>query len=488
MPTKPNRAGKQQNYVPKGNGDASGEYGDNATGSNKNFKAFKKPTRTSELSKKQKKEIGNYVITRKDLMDSDSNYYKRIINNLRYYEGSFGDLSGFSDEELKDIVEEFKNSKISDDYVYFKDGQKWKLTKNVGVLEAAGIEYFTREERDKKLKEDNMKLIEKSQNEQDKEIQKILGDSSVVCFGKGYSKDDLKQVVEDTKTYVNEFPELKNYIRMMGDRNNLEKYYNALQDMTEPTEEEIQAKIAQIKKYTTYYNLSGEELENRYRQEAISRLKQPLKLSKINNAYAYWSPSERAMVYMGKMKNTTDENTQRNYEINWHSSNKVNGIYCHEMGHAVDYAIDKTFEKVSNKYKTNYTAGNVQSNIDNYEKYKQVSIEYQNFRDKINSLYNQNFNQEYQTKFNDAYREKTGTEYRSQNYNREKYETEKAIKNELKEKGIKKYNLSEYGNSNIKEFVAESFSAYYTGMDNPLANQVVEAYKDISKKLKEYEI
>jgi len=43
MPTKPNRAGQQQNYVPAGNGDASGEYGDNATGSNKHFTNFKKP-------------------------------------------------------------------------------------------------------------------------------------------------------------------------------------------------------------------------------------------------------------------------------------------------------------------------------------------------------------------------------------------------------------------------------------------------------------
>lgn len=43
MPTKPNRAGQQQNYVPKGNGDASGEYGDNATGSNKHFTNFAKP-------------------------------------------------------------------------------------------------------------------------------------------------------------------------------------------------------------------------------------------------------------------------------------------------------------------------------------------------------------------------------------------------------------------------------------------------------------
>lgn len=44
MPTKLNSAGKMQNYVPAGNGDASGEYGDNATGSNKHFQIFKKPT------------------------------------------------------------------------------------------------------------------------------------------------------------------------------------------------------------------------------------------------------------------------------------------------------------------------------------------------------------------------------------------------------------------------------------------------------------
>ena len=43
MPTKPNSAGQQQNYVPKGHGDASGEYGDNATGSNVHFTSFKKP-------------------------------------------------------------------------------------------------------------------------------------------------------------------------------------------------------------------------------------------------------------------------------------------------------------------------------------------------------------------------------------------------------------------------------------------------------------
>lgn len=43
MPTKPNRWSQQQNYVPKGNGDASGEYADNESGSNMHFQSFKKP-------------------------------------------------------------------------------------------------------------------------------------------------------------------------------------------------------------------------------------------------------------------------------------------------------------------------------------------------------------------------------------------------------------------------------------------------------------
>lgn len=41
MPTKLNRAGEQQNYIPAGNGDSSGEYG-NDSGENKHFSNFKK--------------------------------------------------------------------------------------------------------------------------------------------------------------------------------------------------------------------------------------------------------------------------------------------------------------------------------------------------------------------------------------------------------------------------------------------------------------
>lgn len=57
MPKKLNSAGQMQNYVPAGNGDASGEYGDNATGSNKHFATFKKPTKTIKPLKVNRNDV-----------------------------------------------------------------------------------------------------------------------------------------------------------------------------------------------------------------------------------------------------------------------------------------------------------------------------------------------------------------------------------------------------------------------------------------------
>ena len=61
MPTKLNKAGQQQEYVPAGNGDASGEYG-NESGSNRHFQSFgkkklsnfRKPFQVSEMGEKYK--------------------------------------------------------------------------------------------------------------------------------------------------------------------------------------------------------------------------------------------------------------------------------------------------------------------------------------------------------------------------------------------------------------------------------------------------
>lgn len=65
MPTKLNRAGQQQNYVPQGNGDASGEYADHASGSNKHFTNFKKPE-NQKLEQKSLKQEPNIGVQIKD--------------------------------------------------------------------------------------------------------------------------------------------------------------------------------------------------------------------------------------------------------------------------------------------------------------------------------------------------------------------------------------------------------------------------------------
>lgn len=54
MPKKLNKAGQQQEYVPSGNGDASGEYADDG-GSNRHFVAFKKPEEHKKQEPKETK-------------------------------------------------------------------------------------------------------------------------------------------------------------------------------------------------------------------------------------------------------------------------------------------------------------------------------------------------------------------------------------------------------------------------------------------------
>lgn len=437
MPTKPNRAGEQQNYVPAGNVDASGEYGDNATGSNKHFTTFSKPkkeSRIKELDKNKLKQIGKYV-----------NYYdknksnKDFIDDIRYYTGSFGDLSNFTDEDLENIIEEFRNLETTKDVVWYQERGKWLGTHNKGLLDKLGVQYYTSEEREKKEVEDNQKLIASSQTTQDKEIQNIMNENCVVCFGKGYKKDQLDKIVEDTKILVNDWEGLKNYVRAIGDKNNLEKFLNAQQNTNPIAEEEIQKGIQRIKSYNP--NMSFDETN--LRELAIKNIKasrETIRLPNVRNAYAYWQSSSKSMVYLGKMKNVTESQREYEYNSNFKSSNKVNATFYHEMGHAIDSMLQELHKDIKNNLET---GGKIYEIYDT--KLKPLNESRINFDNEINNLYRKNYNNE-----------------------------------------TKKYNISKYGATNRAEFIAECFSAYYTGMNNPLANKVVETFKNYYKKLKEF--
>lgn len=93
MPTKRNRAGKQQNYVEAGHGDASGEYGDNATGSNKHFQSFKKPD-GNEINE-------NYEKIRSDIENSYN--YGILFKNRHIIQ--------------EDIIEAYDKGLLNDDEV-----------------------------------------------------------------------------------------------------------------------------------------------------------------------------------------------------------------------------------------------------------------------------------------------------------------------------------------------------------------------------------
>lgn len=161
MPTKLNRAGNQQNYVPAGNGDASGEYGDNATGSNKNFTTKKQepenPTRKlvlekngfdpDNMSEKQKQETfvrlggeDNWANKAYDANEEDMksiDYTKRFVQNETFV-GYFGNERTLNAEVKitrgslsKDEIGDF-NRQLQELFDRYPDMQKFNkiLVKN----------------------------------------------------------------------------------------------------------------------------------------------------------------------------------------------------------------------------------------------------------------------------------------------------------------------------------------------------------------------
>lgn len=132
MPTKANKSGKQQPYVPSGNGDASGEYANNESGSNKNFVNFSKP----KDEKKKYLENG-------DNADFDEEQYHLLYsaydNNITKlsFDNTTQDLVDLMKQELKgneyDVndldIERYLN-KYHDAYLFedkLQDNEDFKL-------------------------------------------------------------------------------------------------------------------------------------------------------------------------------------------------------------------------------------------------------------------------------------------------------------------------------------------------------------------------
>lgn len=120
MPTKRNRAGQQQNYVPQGNGDASGEYADQASGSNKHFANFKKPDEEnvkSELTKTEqpeKEDTSKYLGGSKEKADFSASVFSKGMGAYgEDFKKDFKEIIANANEECIGILNHaFKNYKI----------------------------------------------------------------------------------------------------------------------------------------------------------------------------------------------------------------------------------------------------------------------------------------------------------------------------------------------------------------------------------------
>ena len=136
MPTKPNRAGNQQNYVPAGNGDASGEYGDNATGSNIHFVNFKKPDDSSTKTDEQNQQFQKFgkeeqPEIKKEQKADLGNSFKRVISNK----------TGDFQKAIDKLVETTNPERQQQLAKYFDENEKLQIKFGNAGRNAAGVCY-----------------------------------------------------------------------------------------------------------------------------------------------------------------------------------------------------------------------------------------------------------------------------------------------------------------------------------------------------------
>ena len=508
MPTKPNKAGQQQNYVPQGNGDASGEYADNQSGSNKHFTNFQQPESkpqangettdvgakfgigggTEETNKKKLKERLQFGDTIEENLKRDYKRYldyglsrdsikERLTEHL--IDGDYGSItrprsewqSQYKDfyDSMSEWMEENKPQKY-----YYKRGNKWVETYD--KWDFGNRKYYTESEYKEKLAQEQVKNLK--QSKYDVEINKIFGENCAVAFGKGYSDEYMGEIVKASQQVANDFPNMSGFIKAIGDRNSLEKLTQARarESLTEENITKVANEIIQKQKQIFGRDITLEDAKEKAKTQILNS---GLSLTRSGSrTLAYWSPSQRALVMLPKTaKDNADANQVSYYEQNWHSSSKPMATYFHEFGHAIDsmvsdYAKQKETELANGKA--------------SYEKVSKFRTMKWEFHQELQELAQKNISSQYNEEYVKRYNKIAGTNYQDKHeldkalnraYSRVAYDTTNEVKESLKRDGIKKYNVSEYGATNGQEFLAECFSAYYTGMNNELANKVVERVK-----------
>ena len=188
MPQKLNKAGKMQDYIPKGNGDPSGEYG-TSKGTNKNFTASDKKSKANVITENKSVVVENGK-TKKERIRKEAN---EKIQELHKISDRIIDKPTKEDKELFDKkMDEYEkwekeNSEKTIDYrEYFKDKIISIIEENELVTSAALIDL--NEKLDLKLDKSDL-LIEKGEGENSVQLKntenKANGWGSIALFGYG---------------------------------------------------------------------------------------------------------------------------------------------------------------------------------------------------------------------------------------------------------------------------------------------------------------
>lgn len=118
MPQKLNKAGKMQDYIPKGNGDASGEYG-TSNGTNKNFTTSDKKSKANVITENKSVVVGN---KEKEIKKQQERYlnpdeYKKVVEKAKSV-----------NKKTDDVVDEIYD--LQDKYGYDVDTALSKIKEN----------------------------------------------------------------------------------------------------------------------------------------------------------------------------------------------------------------------------------------------------------------------------------------------------------------------------------------------------------------------
>lgn len=236
MPTKINSAGNQQNYVPKGNGDASGEYADNATGSNKHFTSFQKlgkdEYKTDEYVDKFVEDLDKFL---DDVDNKKSEDDLKIDDDL---------LDVITDEDIDEWLKDTEKENKGEDLLY-TDPDAW-MGEEFKNLDGKTEENTPSEPKNEPVEEDKPKDVPKVDTSQvkayskkiEKDTSKFNSEDSLGFFAsftdeydenklKELSEDELKALVIAKKNeMIDETKEDKKFVKKVKDINNDETKYS----------------------------------------------------------------------------------------------------------------------------------------------------------------------------------------------------------------------------------------------------------------------